>query len=161
LMFNCVNSTKLKESRLAGTHPASDGPEEYPNSRRMSGMKTSRRTMPNGQLEFSVNDAEVSAASDSYALMSLAVEHQAALVILPASEVSLSSSSRTQFIRKLTRPIGAGLVTARRLLVTGQRQCAPRRSFRGSVDSHTTSRIAGVAEGFVRSECKSKRLADA
>jgi Domain of unknown function (DUF4180) len=38
-------------------------------------------------LEFSVNDAEVSAASDSSALISLAIEHQAALVILPASEV--------------------------------------------------------------------------
>jgi hypothetical protein len=38
-------------------------------------------------LEFSVNDAEVSAASDSSALISLAIEHQAGLVILPASEV--------------------------------------------------------------------------
>ena len=38
-------------------------------------------------LEFSVNDAEVSAALDSSALISLAIEHQAALVILPASEV--------------------------------------------------------------------------
>jgi Domain of unknown function (DUF4180) len=38
-------------------------------------------------LEFSVNDAEVSAASDFSALISLAIEHQAGLVILPASEV--------------------------------------------------------------------------
>jgi hypothetical protein len=38
-------------------------------------------------LEFSVNDAEVSAASDSSTMFSLAIEHQAALVILPASEV--------------------------------------------------------------------------
>ena len=117
--------------------------------------------MPNVQLEFSVNDAEVSAASDSFRFDELAVEHQAALVILPASEVSLSSSSRTQSIRKLTRHVGVRLVTARLLPVTGQRQRARRRSFRGSVDSHTMSRIAGVAEGFVRSECKSKRSADA
>jgi hypothetical protein len=39
-------------------------------------------------LEFSVNDAEVSAPSDSSALISLAIEHQAALVILPASELN-------------------------------------------------------------------------
>src|ERR1700677_4330983 len=38
-------------------------------------------------LEFSVNDAEVSAALDSSALISLAIEHRAGLVILPASEV--------------------------------------------------------------------------
>jgi Domain of unknown function (DUF4180) len=38
-------------------------------------------------LEFSVNDAEVSAPSESSALIGLAIEHQAALVILPASEL--------------------------------------------------------------------------
>ena len=39
-------------------------------------------------LEFYVNDAEVSAALDSSTLISLAIEHQAALVILPASEIN-------------------------------------------------------------------------
>jgi hypothetical protein len=38
-------------------------------------------------LEFSVNDAEVSAVSDSSTLISLAIEHRAAMVILPVSEV--------------------------------------------------------------------------
>jgi hypothetical protein len=38
-------------------------------------------------LELSVNDAEIRAASDSAALISLAVEHQAAMVVLPASEL--------------------------------------------------------------------------
>jgi Domain of unknown function (DUF4180) len=38
-------------------------------------------------LEFSVNDAEVSIVSDSSALIGLAMEHRAAMVILPASEV--------------------------------------------------------------------------
>jgi hypothetical protein len=38
-------------------------------------------------LEFSVNDAEVRTVSDSFALIGLAMEHRAAMVILPASEV--------------------------------------------------------------------------
>jgi hypothetical protein len=38
-------------------------------------------------LELSVNHAEIRAASDSAALISLAVEHQAAMVVLPASEL--------------------------------------------------------------------------
>jgi Domain of unknown function (DUF4180) len=38
-------------------------------------------------LEFSVNDAEIRAAPDSAALISLAIEHQATLVILPVNEV--------------------------------------------------------------------------
>jgi hypothetical protein len=38
-------------------------------------------------LEFSVNDGEVSTVLDSSALIGLAMEHRAAMVILPASEV--------------------------------------------------------------------------
>jgi hypothetical protein len=38
-------------------------------------------------LEFSENDAEIPAASGSAALISRAIEHRAALVILPVSEV--------------------------------------------------------------------------
>jgi hypothetical protein len=38
-------------------------------------------------LEFSVNDGEVSTVLDSSALIGFAMEHRAAMVILPASEV--------------------------------------------------------------------------